>query len=217
MGTAEKVRERPIPFTTDMVRAILEGRKTQTRREIKPQPDCDRIALGITSRNSNPRVMAQIGGKYRIPCKYGCPGDRLWVKETYSVLPAWQGPGDETPDYVNYVYKAIASEIEAPFINFETPKWKSPRFMPKEAARLFLEITDIRMERLWAITNEDAIKEGVEAWPDGNFKSYHGHPGKYANARDSFLSLWESIKGKESYESNPWVWVITFKNLRHAY
>jgi len=181
------MKERPILFSGAMVRAILEDRKTQTRRIVK-----------------------DVDGKNR----YGVPGDRLWVRETfgYEVRSVGGTPHQQIvyraskPDAV-YCYGSQGQEIKI--------KWKPSIFMPRLSSRITLEITNIRIERLNDISEEDAIAEGYE--PGGWSPSYNdpGNVGcvEYWPAKDEFICLWESINGKDSWIQNPWVWVIEFERV----
>lgn len=137
----------------------------------------------------------------KLHCPYGKSGDRLWVRETH----AWVDNGEDS----GFVYRATDPDWE------ETDgwKWKPSLFMPREACRIRLEITDIRVERLNGISESDAIAEGIERWPDGNFKAYGKYAGKYERAVDSYASLWEKINGQESWAKNPFVWVVEFKKI----
>ena len=178
------MKERPILFNSEMVQAILEGRKIQTRRMIKPQPQGEWAAPGRTM------------------CKYGVPGDRLYVKET------WRPKGHNFPTGHPYEYKATAEQDGVPL---DEP-WKPSIHMPKDAARIWLEITDIRVERVQDITEEDAFNEGV-------LTSTLNHPHYVYTFREGFQHLWDSINakrdnGKYSWEQNPWVWVVEFKMVR---
>lgn len=170
----------PILFSTPMVQAILDERKTQTRRIVKEQ------ILGIAR-----------PGEHK--CPYGQPGDVLWVRETFQT---WR---------LGYIHKATWS-TELP----ENIKWKPGIHMPKEACRLFLEIVSVRVERLQDISEQDAISEGVKStyvhlFQEERYKDYHlDVDGEFRNPVTSFKTLWESINGEDSWESNPWVWVIEF-------
>ena len=190
------MKERPIIFSTDMVKAILEGRKTQTRRVIKPQPD--RVINGVP--------FEYLGHKYHdasdraIRCPYGQVGDRLWVRETWATQksidrfsPSYIGNAATVPLW----YKADAVNGRS-FIGLG--KWRPSIFMPRWASRITLEITEVRVERLQEITFEDFKKEGIEM--DGSWDG-------------SFARLWDSLNAKRGYswESNPWVWVISFRRL----
>jgi hypothetical protein len=225
-----------------MVQAIQAGRKTMTRRVIKmddllenpdrfrsagdsrewdvPRPAIkydDRIWFAWELRNSNARTWIE-------RCRYK-PGDILWVRETFA---EWENGG--------YAYKADgfferygAWEKDTPnkFHDVErVEKWKPCLFMPKEACRIWLKVTDVRAERLQDISEPDSISEGVESWVEERMKSRPTHykmycdldnpndPATYSStAKVSFESLWHKINGPESWEANPWVWVVSFKVL----
>lgn len=220
-----------------MVRAIIEGRKTQTRRIVKPQPDAfvGRAPYKLTPKSPTPNgsVWMEDDGKCYEPikCPYGYPGDKLWVRETW----AKQLDG-------NYIYRAdFPNGYKADFT--ATGNWNPSIHMHFAACRILLEITDVRVERLWQISQEDAIAEGIEplftaaeiaAHPELNigrrtYKNYlwHGRSDakrKYVDAwpnqysgfllpSESYFSLWASINGPESWDANPWVWVITFNRI----
>lgn len=192
-----------------MVNAILNGTKTQTRRQIKPQPK-------IMTDNHHFNFKDK---RYLIPDElkqfnpYGMPGDVLWVRETWQET-TWMHPSDEN---YGYIYKASDNGKE--WANTEDFKWKSSIFMPRSACRLFLEITSIRVERLQYISEPDAIAEGVGRWTEERLKSkpirYQVYDNEDPEALytsdpiDSFKGLWESINA--NWETNPWVWVVDFK------
>ena len=191
------MKERPIILCTEMVRATLEGRKTKTRRVVRELkyylPKTWDIAVPHNM-YAEPYLKIPyqpegdvIGGRYS--CPYGQVGDRLWVRET--------GVWDDSKGFV--AYKANMPDVNA--------KWQSPIFMPRWASRITLEITDIRVERLQEITEEDANKEG-NPYPDMGGKG--SLPPLWW-----FKKLWDSINAKRGYswESNPWVWVISFKRI----
>ena len=182
-------KERPIIMTGDSVRAILGGRKTQTRRVIKPQPTAVDEMYG-------PNKYWLKMDTYTITehhCPYGRVGDRLWVRET------WHHAGPErTPGYVSY--RADGEFME--YYKKQGYKWRPSIFMPRWASRLTLEVVSVRVERVQEISSKDAIAEGVEydvskpgGWPV-----------------DRFAFLWDKINGKRGYswDSNPFVWVIEF-------
>lgn len=212
------MREKPILFSGPMVRAILDDRKGQTRRVVKPQPTERDLSAG-TRDGIFPFIHKQgtadwfINGPLRIgpwKCPYGHPGDRLWVRET------WHGAvdGDE-PNY-GIIYKA--SWPHGPgdafkrddragryFIGSTDGKWRPSIFMPRWASRIDLEITDIRVERVNEITPDDAFREG--------FELHDSDP--ITGDVCLFSSLWDSINGKKyPWESNPHVWVISFKRIK---
>lgn len=180
------MNEHPILFSGDMVRAILEGRKTQTRRIVKPQPDNPKGPNfdGLWSDTHDP-VTRCFG------CAYGPVGDQLWVKETHqytdgalNVQPGW-------------VYRATDPDWET-VIGW---KWKSSIFMPRKASRITLEIKSVRVERLREISMSDVLAEGCM------LSTSKTNPLDYQN-------LWESINGPGSWDKNPWVWVIEFERVK---
>lgn len=202
-----KIKERPILFSGPMVRAILEGRKTQTRRACKPYLQCyDTVSCDSKKTDFDFHFRDGIG--QLIQCPYGKPGDRLWVREAF------------VPNYFDggrMGYKADWNETAAEYC--PEPKWKPSIHMPRAASRILLEITDVRVERLQEISEEDALAEGVLENPnqDSLYDFWHyGGSGCWGefNAVGSFNSLWESINGPESWEANPWVWVVNFKTVK---
>lgn len=195
----------PILFSTPMVQAILEGRKTQTRRLVKPQPKTDPqtgdrlIDKGPFGQEVQPWdeyiAFHKGGGSF---CKYGKVGDVLWVRET------WTQNGLKY-----YRFKADYKKGEGLFTSESVPekyrnKWKPGIHMPKEAARIFLEITNVRVERLHDIQKSDIYSEGAMS---------QQHIDQGSNAFTVWSNLWQSINGPESWEANPWVWVIEFKRI----
>ena len=222
------MREIPILMSTPMVQANLEDRKNQTRRT-KGLECIQEIPFG-TGLHRAPYQKEDMGWFYEVQtkvddsevcelkCPYGKPGDRLWVRETWNTLTAY----DEKPDYSvmsirDFVYKADGNRID---------KWKPSIFMPREACRILLEVTDVRVERLRDISEEDAIAEGIERAGYG-WRSYEIiHKGRHkgeANPHSlvpnkspitSYMELWEAINGLGSWDKNPWVWVITFRRIQ---
>lgn len=175
------MKEKPILFSGEMVKAILEGRKTQTRRIIKPR------YLPVVEE------CLRVNGKwvfdtfdYDLGAISGRPGDRLWVKETFL-----NNALDGYPPI--YFYRADGNEKPA------DRHWKPSIFMPRKASRITLEITGVRVERLKDMKAGDAEAEGCDSSTDCR-----------DNLAD-FKALWESINGEGSWDANPWVWVIEFK------
>lgn len=199
-----KTKERPIIFSGAMVKAILEGRKTMTRRVVKLPRGCswyDELGgeqEGWWVDESHPEGWWSVD---ELSCPYGAPGDRLWVRETWATVYCDVCDGDaETGDVAFYRadYEDDPSEV----------KWRSPYHMPRWASRITLEITGLRIERLNAITPDDAKAEGVECCEHFQ-KAKRGHP---LNAHwVGFAWLWKSINGEQSWLANPWVWVVEFK------
>lgn len=169
--------ERPILFSGEMVRAILEGRKTQTRRVMKPQPDTEFPCV------------------YDRECLYGIPGDRLWVREAFSIYDHPEGPV--------CFYKADHPQDEY-------LKWRPSIHMPRWVSKILLEITDIRVERLKDISEEDAKAEGVVIGVEEFKVTGTDRPYKLA-----YSLLWDLINAKRGFgwDVNPWVWVIEFKRV----
>ena len=195
------MKERPIIFTTEMVKAILEGRKTQTRRAIEPQPKYDERYIGgwcLEGRRSITPIEIFNKGLMQGCCPYGQVGDRLWVRET------WQTT--ELQDCVLYKADYTKDDLQAEQCDFG--KWRPSIHMFRQDSRITLEITDIRVERLQEIKATDALKEGV-----GLNKPYiHADLKVLAD----FTELWDSLNAQRGYswDLNPWVWVISFKEIK---
>ena len=196
------VSERPILFSAPMIRALLAGTKTQTRRVVKlPAATMDRFnspaASGVAHflRDSHMRDVLKL-------CPYGLPGDRLWVRETFSGPHCMEkSPGKSAIPPAKWGrsssiwYWADGDPADG--------DWTRPRpsiFMPRWASRITLEITDVRVERVQEISKEDAKTEG--------------QPADSANSpRIWYSMLWDSINGAGSWALNPWVWVVSFRRI----
>lgn len=257
--------EKPILFNTEMVKAILDGRKTQTRRVIKPQPPPDTDTI-CGPEMYEPAVIDKNGelipgkpiygiydkwGEWGTTCPYQ-PGNILWVKETWRI-----GAWNENMPAIAVDYKAdgfarrewLYIEDEEAFERYriqstedaikagvetdadgkycwepgEAPtRWRPSIHMPRAAARLFLEVTDVRVERVQDITLRDILCEGIEAPDCRECFNQYGTPcckneesecGLLEGSLDEFISLWDSIYAKNGYGwlANPYVWVIEFK------
>ncbi|EII7286166.1 morphogenetic protein [Salmonella enterica subsp. enterica serovar Anatum] len=199
------MKERGMIFNGEMVRAIFDGRKTQTRRIMKVQPDEDGLAKVI----DGPFVDTS-GRIYR--CPFGVPGDRIWVRETfqgplfdYEQMEAYLEDSSkfEKPEFCQYAADGKPAPEYYDADDNLRHGWRPSIHMPRWASRILLEITDVRVERLNNISECDAKSEGgpTECTLIGD-KYFPG-----------FRSLWESIYGKESWAANPWVWVIEFKRI----
>lgn len=218
------MKARPILFSSDMVRALLDGRKTQTRRVMKVQPSCDgmQVATCVAS-TDKARVnkyhwvkMAGNGYSYEhkddeyFKCPFGKTGELLWVRETFCL------EGSESYEPVPLIphYRASLEDLnEGQPLNDDRIRWKPSIFMPKWASRITLEITNVRVERLQDISREDALAEGCAHPLEGmEMASYIMQNADYvADEKTSFARLWQSINGVDSWEANPWVWVLEFK------
>jgi len=202
---------KPIIFSTPMVQAILAGRKSMTRRVIKDKDITNNFDIDIDG-----SVYAYIDPETGDSCpptaiaKYQV-GDILWVRETWS--------RDENGEYVYRTNYGTTEDDSFPPSMF---RWRPSIHMPREAARIFLKVTNVRVERLQDITEEDAIAEGV-SWLDEACYSNNGwtptlydlDSGGSPVFRDGFTALWDSINAKRGYgwETNPWVWVIEFEKI----
>jgi hypothetical protein len=180
-------KTRPILFSGPMVRAILEGRKTQTRRIVNPKWVCvDWEYVSIGDRCHTHASHA-----------YGIPGDRLWVRETWAAPHAYDAhkPREIPPNGCSIHY--AATEERGGLL------WRPSIFMPRWASRITLEITDVRVERLQQISDADSLAEGCSA-ADMN----HGD-----SLASVYARLWESVNGAGSWATNPWVWVVSFRRV----
>ena len=217
-----QVKERPILFSAPMVRAILEDRKTVTRRAMKVQPVLKGNfweVYGAGWGKNMTSVPAVPGHSLSSNCPYGQPGDRLWVRETFIDL---RGTGVEhRPDPDGPIQRyAYAADCRPGSYSDETRKdfglkYKPSIHMPRAACRILLEITDVRVERLQDITEEQAKAEGVRLYTDhaelGDWWHVDGIETYSADPRKSFELLWSSVGG--DWQANPWVWVVEFKRV----
>ena len=210
------MKERGMIFNGEMVRAILDGRKTQTRRIMKPQPEpCPRgghwwpsnvfkTMLHVEDEMQNGK--GGWGGLVGDACPFGAVGDRIWVRETWA-------SGLSTKSTLAYRATHKREDLEDGF--YDTIKWTPSIHMPRWASRILLEITDVRVERLNAISEEDARAEGII--DGGCLNCGEPEPCGCANpepdATDAFAYLWQSIYRQESWNANPWVWVISFERI----
>lgn len=201
--------EKPILFNTQMVKAILNGSKTQTRRLIKPQPPCalKKMTEGYHAGEwhlyrdfpmMNPMINSPWGAQYLPPCQ---PGDVLWVRETWA------------KDVGRYMYRANYSDTEKFYMNGREIRmvWCPSIHMPKDASRLFLQVKDVRAERLQDMKMPDMQAEGAvpSTVTGGQWQQWQ---------RDFMKPLWNStIKSADlsryGWDANPWVWVIEFERL----
>jgi hypothetical protein len=226
------MKERPILFSAPMVRALLDGTKTQTRRVVKhrfphmwqePYYATGKVLVELpkqpsafmefrTRRQDDPSYQGSTAS-FLVPCPYGHPSDRLWVRETHAPQAdcwgSWErwlcGAGGEAP-ILHYAadFKPFQNDngfvIRKPFIE----KWRPSIHMPRWASRIDLEITGVRVERLQDISRGDAMDEGC---PFPNMA--HGD-----DPRQWYAQLWDTINGPGGWAVNPWVWVIEFRKTK---
>ncbi len=203
--TDKNVKERPILFSGPMVRAILAGQKKQTRRIMKPQPTGKQrvveglahVTVGMDPREDGHTFYLADGVSpgTKVHCKFGRPFDRLWVRETFS----------------NYDRICYAATEGRPHINGAAMAWTPCIYMQRKHSRITLEIENIRAERLHDITEEDATLEGFQ--PGYSTIGEGSKISSTYSAKDRFQYLWSSINGRGSWETNPWLWVISFRKL----
>jgi hypothetical protein len=222
--------DRPILFSAEMVRAILDGRKTQTRRTIKPVPTVNGVGA-IFDEGDRQEDFVKPYWVFPETCKYGKPGDLLWVRETWAK--------GETAGVARY--RATDPQCDDTTSGL---RWRPSIHMPRWASRITLRITDIRVERLHDISEDDARAEGATMRPACN-GFQHRYPGwsmdwskvgqlsHYATGAKrgvkapltegdvslhspkwAFASLWNEINGPGAWDENPWVWVISFERVK---
>lgn len=229
------MKERPILFSAPMVRAILPGNKTKTRRIVQwGRVHMDGISPDMCNENgykalSDDRKSIRVAPWTKhalelLVCPYGQPGDRLWVRETWKYC-GWSEDGIPQIEYKADGYERFISDypdewigrIEDEWAKLSTPdnynidrsasdrKWRPSIHMPRWASRITLEIVSVRVERLQDIDDRESGKEGIRYYP---YKGPYCDSGKLI-----FKQLWESINGDGSWDANPWVWVIEFRRI----
>ncbi len=222
-----EIKERPILFSAPMVRAILEGRKTVTRRALNAQ-SLKNIDYGVQLGEchelpSEGPLHPNSIGYYTDFCPFGQPGDRLWVREAFGLQVRNYGGG--TGEHIVYratnpdaIYCKSAEGQEYPV------KWKPSIHMPRHSSRILLEITAVRVERLQDISGDQAVSEGLIWRGQESGKAFYSHaerkypPGAHqqfgisgVDAVSAFRNLWNSVGG--DWDANPWVWVVEFKRV----
>lgn len=214
--------ERPILMSAPMVRAILAGTKTQTRRVVKQATG---PSLSVDCSDDGVAELSWLWGDgpgydvhetiKRVSCPYGQPGDRLWVREAWQseLRWDWTAPRDIPP----------GSPIYFDFYDESVPacagKKRPSIHMPRWASRITLEVTGVRVERLQDISRADAIAEGVRPLVDSDGPNYWTVDTGFGSlnaptAQHCYELLWNWINGPESWDANPWVWVIEFKRIK---
>lgn len=209
--------ERPILFSGPMVRAILEGSKTQTRRVIKPQPEFS-FGCWYPCKGHKKALYYADHAQFRgaMPKEfspYGKPGDRLWVRETWAdMAELTNGDYGRMAIYRDDNIERYGNEDEYVDVTAASMLWRPSTHMPRWASRITLEITGIRVERLQEISGKDVLAEGVD-----NGKSNPTMGIRYENMqRMAFQELWQSTYGNRQFyawSDNPWVFVIEFKRI----
>ena len=224
----------PILYSGPMVRANLNGTKTQTRRLVTPQPDDD----GLWNDDDYPRsidsalkgwngTVSLTGESKEFKCRYGKPGDIHWVRENFrKYYPSLDG----YLDFDNPIIEYQADGLEEVYLmdgdgfhqykkngEMKTIACKPNIHMPKELCRIFNMVTKVRLEKLHDISSEDAIAEGIEfqEFPELKIKAYklYGSNDWDENPINSYFSLWIQLHGEKSFRENPWVWVIDFEKI----
>jgi hypothetical protein len=218
-STNTEIKERPILFSGPMVKAILEGRKTQTRRILKPQVESEWLEwLIYVNADGDHRYYGQdgeptmhINTDKELPddgeCPYGKPGQRLWVREAWTTLDQDYLPAGKDGCRVTYRADHFDPDGDGP----GELRWYPSIHMPRRYSRVTLEVTGVRVERVQDITEEDCRAEGVPPIPVEFLRTFG--MGTDSNYRSRFELIWKSINGPESWAVNPWVWVIEFKKL----
>lgn len=213
------MKSRPILFSAPMVRALLAGTKTQTRRVVKVQPHASHNPQHAEPRSAGWVWMAHddrptysfATGDFR--CPYGAPGDQLWVRESFIHEPAdyvWEASVSIPCRPASTVYRADCKG------DSRGAGWTSPMFMPRSLSRITLELTDVRVERLQDISEADALAEGVTPkWEPGCSGRLMEAIGGFSfrPAASAYADLWEQINGAGSWDANPWVWALSFKRV----
>ena len=210
------MNERPILFSAPMVRALLDGSKTQTRRAMNPQPPENWAPASYGDlhgydRNGQLTPDKVVGwgpvnedGDQGFNCRYGQPGDRLWVREAWRVIDL---ANCFAPREITAAHR-MWFEADGPH---EPPagRYRPGMFMPRWASRITLEVAGVRVERLQDISEADAQAEGCERRNDDDEDAYVAT----ATYRQGYRQLWNSINGAGSWDLNPWVWVVEFKRI----
>lgn len=208
------MKERPILFSGEMVRAILSGRKSQTRRIVNWRRLHAQAGLTFPSRCNlafytimNSWALASPGENLMrcVECPFGVAGDRLWVKETFALHDHLEPP---------ILYYRADDETK-----YESDgRWQPSIYMPRKFSRILLQVVRVRVERLQDISDRDAMSEGVQKDEHSDVGFWIGEMSgtarvMHANPRAAYSVLWDSIHGEGSWDQNPWVWVVEFKKI----
>jgi len=216
------MKERPVLFSAPMVRAILDGSKTQTRREVKAKylPFIENLLGGFLDGKWNQR-----------PLPYGKPGDRLWVRETWLPDPDCDDDSWDSNSCSYVEWSGCGSRIDGVPLAMRKPEhciyredwdghdlvWRPSIHMPRWASRILLEIVSVRVERLNDISAADSYSEGIDQClglgSSAEIIDLARRMGTFTDETLRYATLWESINGVGSWEANPWVWVVEFKRV----
>lgn len=231
------IRERPILFQGPMVRALLAGTKTQTRRALRDQPDEHHWQLlpGYELKRSKIVTIKErcaVKFSHSIPqnrewetaldwllCPYGQPGDQLWVRETWNdgyAFEVTEGSHRVVRDAVYYRADCRPDGL------FAARPWRPAIHMPRRASRIQLEVSDVRVQRLQDISEEDAKAEGIhkpvgsQFWHSNDLAHLWDGGGGLSGEtpQHAYRNLWERINGDRSWDANPWVWAVSFKRVK---
>lgn len=212
------MKARPILFSAPMVRALLDGSKTQTRRIVKPQPE----RVYFADNEPSVQRMKWKGTTYRPSyclCPYGVPGDLLWVRETWGLsgdladLSLRDYRIEDPVSIIRMFGSSLKYRADRDGYDEATQSWRPSIHMPRWASRLTLRITDVRVERVRSLSRDDAKAEGVrqsEGWTSDE-KGRHFHA---VSPIESFRHLWTDINGPDAWSRNDWVWVVSFDVLK---
>lgn len=221
MTAAVAVRERPILFSAPMIRALLAGTKTQTRRVMAPQPPDGAIASEV--KDGSCWIQRFLGDTNPIGaiCPYGVVGDRLWVRET------WAARGRHTDGhsaseiacnrshfevwYREQCYDGSREKFNTDFLG----RWRPSIHMPRALSRITLEITNVGVERVQSISRDGAMAEGIDEYGHDLTTEAARDVRRNRSAIENFRALWDSLNASRGFawESNPFVWVLTFKRI----
>ena len=206
------MKEHPILFSAPMVRAILARQKTQTRRVVKPEPQMVTHDRKTTTWEGDPGVLLDLLEQTGRKCRYGKPGDRLWVRETFQRF----------SDDGEIMYRADPASLRAmnelKYDECQEARWRPSIHMPRWASRILLEVVSVRVERLNDISESDCWAEGIEEVIhlfDGPSQAEMANRLGLCleDAKPLYAQLWEFINGAGSWDENPWVWVVEFKRI----
>lgn len=208
------VKERPILFSGPMVRALLDGRKTQTRRVVKPQPPEGARYSGIHYASYEPssHFFNSPSGPAKRRCPYGEEGDQLWVRETFAFISDCRHDDPGAAALAANAFYRADEMVDCGDIT----RWRPSIHMPRWASRLTLEITDVRVERLLDCSDADAQAEGLMWVTPGMWSVDRTLPIIGHDARRVYFELWDHINGSGTAAANPWVWAVSFRMLERA-